>query len=359
MTMIAMQESEKFPMLIGDLLFSSTFEKDFTYPSYNIKIDLPMDDGRHPYRMIQKTYIVHPCIAVVVAGNYQLILNFINAIKDYFKVHEATVANLDSFISTYAVSPLKEAYGICIANPHNLEFQYRYLGCWTEKKYSAVGKIRSAGSGASDFLQLCDNFNDEGFLLNVDTYRNAIANVCMLFSTVLGEERYFANDVKHAWGAGFEITVFDYSKKHFVKIDNINYIIWKSKFDISEQKLETEPLSVMTYKYIGEALSITSHHGTNPNMYIILPIYMNKSDFDQSQLPSIPFTDSDRICNIFQVEIIDKDIIQPFCVFMEENVKSQTVFLKYDKNHFEVYLQQGFNETLETIVKEWVANNMK
>jgi len=359
MTMIAIQENNNFPMLIGDLLFSSTVEKDFTYPSYNMEIDLPMDGGRYPYRMIQKTYIVHPCIAVVVAGSYQLILKFINCIKDYFKVHDATVANLDSFINTYTISPSMEAYGICMACPHNSGFQYRYLGCWNKKEYSSVGKVCTAGSGASDFLQLYDRFNDGGFLLSLNTYCNAIANICLLFSTVLGEERYFANDVKHAWGAGFEITVFDFSQNQFVKVDNINHIIWKSKFNLNEQYLETEPLSIMTYKYIDEVLSITSHLGPSPNMYIILPIYMSKTDFDRSQLPSAPFTKADRICNIFQVEIEGKGIIQPFCVFIEDNTNPQTIFIKYENNRFMIFAQKEFSENLEKIVKDWVANNIK
>lgn len=65
MTMIAMQENKQFPMLIGDLLFSSQAQlnPDFTYPSFNIDIELPIAGNRHPFRMIQKTYIVHPQVS--------------------------------------------------------------------------------------------------------------------------------------------------------------------------------------------------------------------------------------------------------------------------------------------------------
>lgn len=360
MTMIAMQENKKFPMLIGDLLFSSQTQlnTDFVYPSFNIDIDLPIAGNRHPFRMIQKTYIVHPQVAVVVAGGYGLIKSFISKIKNYFCVHAATIDNLDSFVASYSFSD-NEAYGICLADLNNSGFQYRYIGNWLEREYPTIGKIRSAASGSLDFLKQCDSFNSSGILMEANTYGNAIANICMLLSTVLGSERYFADDIEHAWGAGFEITVFDYSNNQFTKVDNLNHIIWKAKYNMDTGIVESIPLSVMTYKYINDVLSITSHIGKTPTMYVVLPIYIDRSSFDTSILPTEPIVDADRICNIYQVEIEGKDVVQPVCVFIEDNTSPQIIFLKYENNRFMVYSQSEYGNILENNIREWAKSHIK
>lgn len=353
MSMIAIQENKCFPMLFSDLLFSSLLEfEEFTYPTFNTKMDLPMDWNRHPARIIQKTYIVHPCIAAVTAGNGKHILDFINSIKNYFLDHEASISNLDDFISSYPFQP-EETYGICVANPTTNEFTYRYRGNWNEKAYDGVGTIRTAASGGVDFLKVIDSFDETGCLLNVDTYRNSIANACICFSNVLGDERYFGHDVKHAWGAGFEIAVYDYAEKQFKKIDDINYIIWRAKYDMDTEKLDVSPLSIMTYKYIDEALCICSHTGDCPNAYIILPIYMDRENFDMSKAPTEPIVNATRICNVFQVEIKEK--VQPVCVFVEDNTDPQSIFLKYVEEDgvkkLAVYCQTQISEQVEAIAK--------
>jgi elongation factor P hydroxylase len=97
MTMIAIQESNNFPLLWGDLLFSTTLSQDseFIYPSYNINFDLPINGNIYPYRLMQKAYIIHPLIAIVCAGNLARMKRFIICIKDYFNTNEATIENLD------------------------------------------------------------------------------------------------------------------------------------------------------------------------------------------------------------------------------------------------------------------------
>ena len=356
MTMIAIKESNNFPLLWGDLLFSTTLSQDseFIYPSYNINFDLPINGNIYPYRLMQKAYIIHPLIAIVCAGNLARMKRFIICIKDYFNTHEATIENLDLFISSYNYCAQDEAYGICIASPEHSRFEYRYLGEWKEKYYSEIGKIATVGSGSSDFLQTCDSFNTAHSFLKIDNYCNAISNVCMVLSSVLGAERYFASDIKQAWGAGFEIIAFDYSKNKFVKLDNINYIIWKAKFDTDEEQLTGNPISAMTYKYIGEALTISSHIGQTPTIYVVLPIYEDPEKFDTSQLTK-PFVDSNRICNIYQIET-NEGIIQPMCVFLEDNSSPQCVFLKYnEQNCFEIYCSQEFSRLVKDEIKLFFA----
>ena len=354
MSMIAIQENEYFPLLFSDLLFSSpSKDDDFTYPTYNTRIDLHMDWGMHPARMIQKTYIVHPNIAVVTAGYAHRIRYFINEIKQYFLNHEASISNLDCFTSSYPFE-VGETYGICVADSKNGTFDYRYFGTWNEKTYAEVGRIRTAASGGIDFLQVIDSFDETGYLLPVDSYRNSITNACICFSNVLGDERYYGSDIKHAWGAGFEIAVYDYANKQFKKLDDINYIVWRAKYDIGTEKLDVSPLSIMTYKYFDEVLCICSHIGDCPQAYMILPIYMQREDFDMSKAPTEPIVSATRICNIFQVEIKEK--VKPICVFVEDNTDPQAIFLKYveedgDKK-LAVFCQTKINEQVGIIAKK-------
>lgn len=57
MTMIAIQEKAGFPLIIGDLLTSSSVKTDFILPTFNTSIDFPC--GKYyPYKLTQKVYCI-------------------------------------------------------------------------------------------------------------------------------------------------------------------------------------------------------------------------------------------------------------------------------------------------------------
>lgn len=351
MTMIAIQEKAGFPLIIGDLLTSSSVKTDFMLPTFNTSIDFPC--GKYyPYKLTQKVYIVNPNIVVAIAGDYFKNEIFVNDIKLFFDKKKATKENMDIFWNKYVNQTMdNEAYGICRVDPDSLETECRYLGKWYTKKTLSMGTINSVGSGTSDFFRMIDSFGEKN-LINVKSYYDAIVNFYQIFSAILGEERYFASNILNAWGAGFEIVVFDYQKRTFVKLDEISYVIWRGKYSIEKDEFECVPVATMTNKYLGEALSISCHVGDSPHLYIALPIYMKKEEFDLSLIPDKLFTNSSKVCNIIEIEVIEKNIIQPICVYAENNSDLNAVFIEYDENgQFLVAMSTDLSKEIENKIR--------
>jgi hypothetical protein len=104
MTLIACTSNFGFPILIGDLLMSSTSNgNDITLPTYPEGfIELfPSDSIRKPIYLRQKSFIISDNLAIALAGREDKIASFLNSIRSWFWDKEITQDGLSEFCEIF------------------------------------------------------------------------------------------------------------------------------------------------------------------------------------------------------------------------------------------------------------------
>ena len=71
MTMVAIQENKKFPIIVGDLLTSSSEnDKKLELPLFDKYYQIESKGKLYPFKLTSKIYVINNHMAVTIAGDY-------------------------------------------------------------------------------------------------------------------------------------------------------------------------------------------------------------------------------------------------------------------------------------------------
>ncbi|TYZ14190.1 hypothetical protein FY528_00195 [Hymenobacter lutimineralis] len=315
MTLISCTSNFSYPIVIGDILTSSNeVEKELEIPVFldGVNSRLSEDQELFPYRLRQKIYIIKDYLVVALAGLEYEMKVFLEELKNNFKYLDLTIENLHSFLKYFDFEEFKDSSALILFAEKKIEgvlIHTLNIGKWRKNNSSLYEEVLACGSGAEYFVK------ESMFEMNISAegdhnmLNRAISLNYILLARILVQERVSLETIKKNWGAGFEMIYFNGDK--FTKMDDVTYIIWNGKMDLSNGNYEFSPLLIMNFKYHNELLVITSHNGVKLGMYGVLPIYMKKEDFNTNDIPSKPHIDGKRVCSIYITELSNGYTVTP------------------------------------------------
>lgn len=289
MTMVAIQENKKFPIIVGDLLTSSSEnDKKLELPLFDKYYQIESKGKLYPFKLTSKIYVINNHMAVTIAGDYNKNKKFVEDISNVFKNIEPCKDELKRFEENYLIDldEEKEAYSIVWYDNNSQQVVFQYYGkCWISKEFEKLGKINAVGSGADGYFEKINRFGENN-LFSVDSINNAILNQLLINTLLMGEERFSLATLENSWGAGFEVICFDEEEKVFFKLDSIIYALWLGSYDNNRCLKDLKPISAVEYKYEKEFLTICCPIKTIPEKKIIVPIDMKSDSIDLSKFES-------------------------------------------------------------------------
>jgi len=352
MTLIASISNFSYPVVIGDLLTSSSkFNEDFILPTFlqGIEEYLPKDAKAYPLKLIQKTYIIKNNLVVAIAGDYFKNMYFIESVKEYFKEKDCNKYNLGMFLSEYDQNEYTGTeYLFLFYEKKQEKFLMNVLTVgesWKSHNSDLFGEIHAVGSGSSDFIIESKRYNNIIGYGELDIEFQALSASLSLISGLLATESFSLETIKKYWGAGFELISFNAEKESFYKMDELTYIIWRGKINDVTNELDVQPFLVLGYKYFNNILLINSFNSGKYERLAVLPIDLDKDNVDMSVFPKAVEFNEEVVLNTFILDLPNGEVLTPSLVCRKGNSDTGDVFIDVKQDG---QLEIGISETVTT-----------
>ncbi|MVT09527.1 Ntn hydrolase family protein [Chitinophaga tropicalis] len=265
MTLISRANTFKVPFITGDLVLSSKKKTPFVPPTINYDVSTLLNDEDikyFPNDMAQKIYIITPHLILAMAGVVAEMKAFLKDLKircSYY--NDLQPEHIHQFLKEYDLRKnySGSAFFMMLSNHgdnNKLQVSHFDSGEWDELNTPIFNDLSSIGSGSETFNLWASqeiNFETTSTLGNPD-YALTVS-VCQA-ARLLGIERVTLATIKKAWGAGYEVAF--YTGTHFIKLDEIVYLIFECAYDEEGNISDPVLTKAMYYYYYPEILRITS-----------------------------------------------------------------------------------------------------
>ncbi|GEM_PF-2144675 len=350
MTLIAYTNNYNRPILIGDILLTSKEEgKQVEIPTFlqNIEGLLPTSQTIFPYSLRQKLYVINEKIAIGMAGNVYQMTRFLEDFKCFFKYYPTNKEGYAKFLETYDISDISEcAIVICIIEKvdDSFQFTHNYIGDWNRVNHPVIEFSNVVGTGASSFIDTIKTFN------GVDiTGTHPVSINLSLLSNMIAMERLTLASIMEAWGAGFEI--IECTDGNFKKVDELTFVIWKSKINEESTDLDKDPFLIFHYKYSNDVLIINTFSGGKIARYAVLPLDMKREDFNEDEVPASVDFSSKLLVSTFIIEYQNEFYFPTLVSELGDGTEAIKVNVKNNGSTIEVMIREDISRKLaqETI----------
>jgi len=365
MTLVAVAESNKWPVLFGDLLISRTDRPP------NSGIHLPTQDltsldeeetGPFISGLTQKLCVVTENLAVGWSGTKIYARTVIQDMMELFKPgYPVTLRDVEKFFESIDYPEAKEVRMVGMVLAHD---KLGRFGRKAEKTTSPLfDEIRFAGSGSRHFLHMLKNF-DISTLAETgeppDLLRT-IGKTLLLSSYLIGDEIDTGSNLSSFYGGGFEIVSINNGK--FEKFGNITYLFWGVELlSPNELNLWVHPLAIK-FSYNNDILLIrrtefvrqelkdlsTSKHDA---VFIVDPIHrsIDKSEIEEIKRAELPDLNSAILCHYFSVKFPGAK--PRILVVMDKGQVEMVKFMKQDKKVILAF-HKNFTDRLFGLVRQY------
>jgi hypothetical protein len=262
MTMIACTINNGYPVILADILLSST-DKPATFSSPtlvdNLMNYLPADSMHYPFGLKQKISIITDYLCFAFSGYEHVAKGFLEDIRLHFR-HRPTVsvANVEQFLKHYGVGELKGKLSFILILTEKVEKGFQAAGItggqWVEQKSGIFEDITVLGSGADDFLRAANRV-DGNYTPRPQSARESIATNLSLLGSILARERSQLHTFAHHWGGGFELVFFD--GERFARFEDMTFVYCHAKVNEFGYMDFPAVFKVTHYRYVEGFLLIT------------------------------------------------------------------------------------------------------
>jgi hypothetical protein len=284
MTLIAASTNFGIPVMIGDVLISSTDSTgEIRTPTFveGTGDHLKGLIGSKPYTFNRKLYIINSQLCIALGGRLDVMTRFLNRMNVMFGAHVAKEGEIKEYLDTYDKGDLKELSVIVLsAHDNGKYFGTGVVGPYAKMQHKILETVIAAGSGAETFLK--EAHTTETLLSSSEaaaptTLERVIQENLMVIAYCLGREALSAVTLTERWGAGFELIYYDQKKKQFELLNNFSVLLFYGEFFKESGKFEHQLVSLFKSEYQGDNLIIKggSYKGIQ-GLFIARPINSNE-----------------------------------------------------------------------------------
>jgi hypothetical protein len=244
LTLVAVAVSDKWPILFGDLLLSSSVPpaKEISLPTQNISPSKREQSDFWITGLTQKLCIITDCLAVGWSGTKITAKTIIHEMtKSFTPGQPVSLGEVEAFFKQIDYGDDVSIIGMALGEGRISRFG------WKAQKHTSTlfDEIRVAGSGSEHFLQLL-NTVDLSFLSGVDglpvPYR-PLGKVLLCVGGIVGEEMNTGSNFDSFYGGGFEFVLVNENK--FEKLRDVTYLFWGVQVNSPEElRFRVHPLAV-------------------------------------------------------------------------------------------------------------------
>ncbi|MBX2899032.1 MAG: hypothetical protein KF775_05265 [Cyclobacteriaceae bacterium] len=211
MTLIALTLNHGYPVMMADLLISSSESNGIMeIPTFVKGTDsLLVQMNKKPAALRQKLYVINKRLCVALGGRGDQMYTFLNRISTFLKDDTFTYEEFHDFVLHYEKEDKDELISIILMSKvveNGFEFTIRGIGEYQEITNDRYERAIAAGSGKEQFLDFLNQKTP--FYTNITDSDGALVLNQYLISYWLGLETVSAESLKNNWGAGFEMITF-------------------------------------------------------------------------------------------------------------------------------------------------------
>ncbi len=356
MSLIACTLNYGYPVLIGDLLFT-TFHRSsnpIVIPTFlgGVEEFLPNHLHLYPEGLRQKIYVINDNLCIATSGVLYEMRHLLECLRNYFKYHPTNLQNVERFISCIDVEEIRDsAYILMVSENKNdkTELNLRLFGEWHSTQNSEFEQLLTWGSGQTQYLEdVCEEstIHSGGSMTSLD---RSISLNLMTFCKLLARERFSLRSIQRYWGGGLEMIYFN--GKAFQKVDDITYVVWKGSIDANDA-IKFTPFLIMNYKYYEDILVITCFDGKY-GRYGILPIFRTADDINTDIIPKQLHFDSTKVCCIFIIDLPNGTVFTPSLFTENKGTEKGFVTIKETEDRrLEVAINNDLAKSIEEMALE-------
>jgi hypothetical protein len=262
MTMIACTINNGYPIVLSDILLSSTDRPEgFSSPTIadNLMNYLSEDRMYYPLGLKQKISIIADNLCFAFSGFEYLAKGFLEDLRRHFgSMPNILVNDVMEFLQHYGLGELKDKLSFVLVLIEKVENGFQAIaipgGHWSEQKTAVFDDITVLGSGAEDFLRSADRV-DSNYTPRPQNARESIGTNLSLVGSILARERSQLHTFANHWGGGFELVFFNGEK--FARFDDICYVYNHAGLNEFGYMDLPAAFKVTHYRYIDGFLLIT------------------------------------------------------------------------------------------------------
>jgi hypothetical protein len=168
MTLIALSLNHGQPILIGDILMTTTDDTDVKEPRTPTFIDgtgdLLKNAERHLHSFKQKIYVIAPNLCIGMAGGWNKMVSLLREIRQEFKDKVPNELNVREFVEFFPVGASDNlGYILLLATMESgkVNFHHFEMGNYSYCDHPLFERMFATGSGRRSFLKVRtnDHFN--------------------------------------------------------------------------------------------------------------------------------------------------------------------------------------------------------
>lgn len=256
MTLIALTVNQGYPVLMADILLSSTEGSGMAVPTYvDGTEELFSNKERKPIGLRQKLYVINDRLAVALGGRFDQMYTFLNRIQEFYGRVNFDDNDLDDFITAFEKDEGKELLAIVIRSIKNANgipnFHVRTMGSISIADTEVFDRVFAGGSGVSSLMKFVNSTTS--MRTDIQTTDRFLTSNLSAIGYFLSTEMLDGKSLANLWGAGFEMIIFEDGK--FVKLKEYTIVVMWCEFG-KKIEFNAAPVRTMFFSYHDEVLMI-------------------------------------------------------------------------------------------------------
>ena len=311
MTVVVAMRPNGYPVLVGDILVSSTIAGSSAVHLPTVGTVLPREGPFHMAGARQKIAIVSRTMAVGWAGPVYAARKVVKDLRELASREEIDLDRVKRYLREMPEWLHQAGLSLVGHVIHgDLVSSFGY-NSWTVES-DVFGEMHIAGTGSYQITRMADQVADASLFDDFNQFEQGVAKGIMLAGALINEELVSRSTLETHFGGAYEICT--YQKDAFAKIEDVTYLWWLlyAEKEPGQFRFPKRPRRILRPMYSGDVMAVYTLHpgegGQSPDdwcgaVHAVAPI----GSMTEVQLPdrSLPDFNSPFMCNM--VAYVDED----------------------------------------------------
>jgi hypothetical protein len=269
MTLIALTINQGYPVLMADILLSSTEGVGIPVPTFIDGTDkLFMNADKKPVALTQKLYVINDRLALALGGRLDQMRTFLNRIQRLYGDAKFDNRDLDDFITNYPDEESNSLLAIIVrgdlAKDGVLDFNVRTIGSIYLTDTEKFDSVFAGGSGVSSFMKVVTSSSP--LRSDIDDTDRFLASNLAAIGYFLSSEILDGKTLAGLWGAGFEMIIVEDGR--FRKLKEYTVVVMWCEFG-KEIEFNSAPIRTMLFSYQENSMIVQAIYNDKQQSFAI------------------------------------------------------------------------------------------